>query len=91
MKKYTNRFDEEFKDRFILLSDVNRWYQIQDLLKDDFVDISAENQYKVFEEMNEKLTKWHLREKTKFLLSLPIPMSYEIWSELHRYLEELDD
>ena len=39
LKKYTNRFDEEFKDRFILLSDVNRWYQIQDLLKDDFVDI----------------------------------------------------
>lgn len=39
LKKYTNRFDEEFKDRFILLSDINRWYQIQDLLKDDFVDI----------------------------------------------------
>lgn len=51
---------------------------------------SAEIQYKSFVEMEEELRRWFLREKTKILLSLPIPMSYEVWSELHRYLERLE-
>lgn len=51
---------------------------------------SAKIQHKSFVEINKRLGKWFLREKTKILLSLPIPMSYEVWSELHRYLEELE-
>lgn len=51
---------------------------------------SAEIQHKIFIEMQEKLTKWYLWGKTKILLSLPIPMSYETWSELHKYLERLE-
>lgn len=47
-----------------------------------------------FDELYEKISR-EVRnamylEWTKAVLSSPIPISYEVWSELHRYLEELE-
>ena len=38
------------------------------------------------DEVYEKICK----EGRKAILSSPIPMSYKVWSELHRYLEKLE-
>ena len=50
----------------------------------------TENIAMLAKDINDKIGRWYLREKTKILLSLPIPMKYEVWSELHKYLEELE-
>ncbi len=44
----------------------------------------------VYDKICEEGRKAMYLEWTKAILSLPIPMSYEVWSELHRYLEKLE-
>lgn len=44
----------------------------------------------VYEKISKEVRKAMYLEWTKAILSSPIPISYEVWSELHRYLEELE-
>lgn len=49
---------------------------------------SAKIQYKQYEKNcieDKRIFFWQYCE---FLLRLPIPMSYEVWSELHKIIEE---
>jgi len=51
---------------------------------------AAAQVYEVYEKICKEGRKAMYLEWTKAILSSPIPMSYEVWSELHRYLEELE-
>ena len=49
---------------------------------------SAQIQYREWEKQCEEDKRIFFWQYAKFLLSLPIPMSYELWSYLHKIIEE---
>lgn len=83
MTEYTNNFGEIFKQRFILIDDIDRWYQIQDLLKDDFVDI-----YKL--EPAQTVTKWlnNMEDENKILKAFLKSKGYDV-NEILTFGKEL--
>ena len=48
----------------------------------------ARIQYEKYEEECEKDKRIFFWQFAKFLLKLPVPMSYEVWSELHKMVDE---
>ena len=51
---------------------------------------SAKLQAKLYNSLFEKLGKEYLLMKGKWILSLPIPLSYEIWRGIHQEVEKLE-
>lgn len=49
---------------------------------------SAKVQYEKYREEIEKDKRIFFWQFAEFLLWLPIPMSYEVWSELHKMVDE---
>ena len=45
---------------------------------------------KLYDSLFEKIAKEHLLMKGKLILSLPIPLSYEIWRGIHQEVEKLE-
>lgn len=50
--------------------------------------MSSTELYKQWQEYAQKNAEMFNRKMAKFLLTLPIPMSYELWTYLHEYADK---
>lgn len=53
--------------------------------------MSVGDHFKYYEKQFKKGDLKFYKQFTKYILSLPIPMSYEVWSGLHEYLDKINE